>query len=557
MAGTPTLVAYAMSFAFFAHTTAQQDSPSVSSLNQQAMSLNQKGEWAKARELAAQAVERKDATRVELAEALYSLTYSHHRLGNRDAANENLKKLDTAIRAISKDHWLLREVDSLKRELAAPAAAPKPTAAAQAPAKPTTDIGAVLFEMRYANASNKHEKAIEFGSEALKHPAAESAAVRAEVAMHLYFAHKKLIHEAEARAAKVDFDKVRAQLPAESTLSHQMLMLRKLLGEKGDTALPEASFQPGPDPLWQRAKPADVGMDAELLKEHERMCLESGADAVLVARHGKIVSEWYSPLYREPVFTMSSVKSITALVAGLLVADGKLHIDDPVCKYVPQWCDGLKAKTTVRHVLSMTAGLKNMKSGGVGMSSGGNHSRHAISQAPAWPPGTRWDYSNEGAQLLSPILEKAAGVPLWQYANEKLFRPMGLTQTEFRRDESGGTNTFADAKTTLRELAKFGVLVLNRGRWDSKQIVSADWIDKTVTPCEQNSRYGFLWWLNENPRVWSMQGYLDTSMWAFPDLDVVVCRVQSAPYLHATARYDSERMFDLIVKACGKRDAPP
>jgi CubicO group peptidase (beta-lactamase class C family) len=517
----------------------------VAQLNRQCMDLNRAGDWAKAAIVAEAATKRVDATDLERAEAWYCLSYARIRLGEHEGAHAAFAELTDALEAIPKEHWLNREAESLKADLTAPDKTSK--APAQKLGQP--DVGAMLFEMRRANAEKRFEEAIELGNGALQHPAANHPSIRAEVAMHLYYAHRKQGQQPEANAALDAFRQIQSNLSSDNTLPLQMVMLRHSLGDDVVVERDQPAFEPQPDSFWQHADPADLGMDAEVLKEHETMCLESGADAVLVARHGKIVSEWYSPLYREPVFTMSSVKSITALVAGLLVVDGTLTIDDPVCKFIPEWCDGLKAQVTTRDLLSMTSGLPKLAQGGVGMGGQESMTDMAIAQSPAWAPGTIWAYSNEGAQLLSPILQRAAGMELWKYANERLFVPMGLTQTDFRRDEQGNTNTFADAKTTLREFAKFGALVLNRGRWNGNELVPESWIEQMVSPCKQNAGYGFLWWLYDNPTVWAMEGYLNTSMWAFPELDLVVCRVQSAPYLHASQEYDAKRMFELMVRA--------
>ena len=114
---------------------------------------------------------------------------------------------------------------------------------------------------------------------------------------------------------------------------------------------------PEGDGFWQSADPAALGLDAGAIREHLALAKASGADAVLVAYRGKVVSEWYSPRYRTPAYTMSSVKSITGLLAGLLVADGKLAVDDPVSRFVPSWADGRRGRVTVRHLLTMTSGL--------------------------------------------------------------------------------------------------------------------------------------------------------------------------------------------------------
>jgi CubicO group peptidase (beta-lactamase class C family) len=252
----------------------------------------------------------------------------------------------------------------------------------------------------------------------------------------------------------------------------------------------------GSDDFWQVQDPASAGLNLEALREYGQLCERTHADAYLVVYKGKIVAEGYAKGYAKgyvvPMATMSSVKSITALLVGMLVADGKIaSIDDPVWKYLPQWHDGNRAKVTIRHLLTMTAGLKN-RSGTQGADASvgcvSDKDAHVMALPLTYEPGKQWAYSNEGAQLLSPILDKAAGIPIQEYARTRLFEPLGMKQTSLRVDGKNHAWTYADAKTTLRDFARIGMLMMNDGQWAGKQIVPASW----VHDC------GFLWpWLSD------------------------------------------------------------
>ena len=161
---------------------------------------------------------------------------------------------------------------------------------------------------------------------------------------------------------------------------------------------------------------------------------------------------------------MSSVKSITGLLVGLLVADGKVALDDPVSRFVPEWADGRRGRVTVRHLLTMSSGLTRAVEPGKSVGFAADKTGFVVGLEPADEPGTRWEYSNEGVQLLSPILEKAAGMPLHDYARDRLFRPLGMNDTRLRLDAKGHAWTYADAETTLRDFARLGELMRNKGR---------------------------------------------------------------------------------------------
>lgn len=285
---------------------------------------------------------------------------------------------------------------------------------------------------------------------------------------------------------------------------------------------------------WSTADPAKLGLDTVALKEHLHICRSSGADACFVAYRGVIVQEWYGPEYAFPMPTMSSVKSWTGLLVGMLIADGKIKsLDQPVADFVPEWTAGARAGVTVRQLLTMTSGLgRRSATSGADMSVGfvSNKDSFVVTLPLQWQPGSRWEYSNEGAQLLSPLLDRAAGIPSQQYAKERLFGPLGMDSTELRLDQAGHAWTYADAKTTLRDFARIGQLMLNRGRWNGRQIVPEAWIAASTHPVPQRSDYGMLWWILGNPPVgFATIGYLDTDCLVFPREQLVVARMQAKP----------------------------
>ncbi len=112
----------------------------------------------------------------------------------------------------------------------------------------------------------------------------------------------------------------------------------------------------------------------------------------------------------------------------MLIADGKIKsVDAPVCSSISEWCAGNKAKVTLRHLLTMTSGLPRMFEEGVGYVSDKN--LFVINLPLAAEPGKAWAYSNEGVQLLSPILDKAAGEPIQDYARKRLSRHESVCYT--------------------------------------------------------------------------------------------------------------------------------
>ena len=285
----------------------------------------------------------------------------------------------------------------------------------------------------------------------------------------------------------------------------------------------------GNDWVWQTASVQDdAELNAVALRAHQALCERTGADACLVIHHDRIVQEWYSQHYKAPMYAMSSTKSVAGLLTGMLIDDGRLQSADvSVCSLIATWCSGGRAKVTVRHLLAMTSGLPMMRDSSVGFVNDKN--AYVLHLVPTSEPGTTWAYSNEGAQLLSPILDRAAGEPIQDYAHRRLFGPLGMDSTRLHVYPDHAW-TYADMETTARDFARLGLLMLHEGKWGGRQIVSSAWVTRSTQSSQSlNPRYGLLWWIDPEIRGYAAHGHLDTDLHVIPDLDLVIVRMQSRP----------------------------
>jgi CubicO group peptidase (beta-lactamase class C family) len=299
------------------------------------------------------------------------------------------------------------------------------------------------------------------------------------------------------------------------------------------------------DGFWQKIDPKELGLNSKAIEKHRQLCLETDAHATVVIYKGKIVSEWYAPDYKAPLTAMSSTKSVASMLVGLLVDEGKLSsVDEPVHKYIPEWSQGDKKKVTIRHLLTHTSGFKRI----FGKNSVGyvreDKNAHVISLDLTYQPGTTFDYSNEGVQLLSPVLDKIAGMPIQQYAQKKLFQPLGMNNSNLKEDEKGHAWTYADMETTPRDFARLGLLMLQKGIWKEKRILSNQWIHESTQPT-LNSRCGYLWWLYKSgPLVgYASLGYQQTNMYIFPKHELIVVRMQNRNGPKKSRKYEARALF--------------
>lgn len=292
------------------------------------------------------------------------------------------------------------------------------------------------------------------------------------------------------------------------------------------------------------------------VKEHTKKCADTRSTGCMIVFKGEIIDEWYTDSIESAdkvqIKTRSAVKSWVSLLTGILMEQGKIDLDDPVSKYIPKWKAGADSGITVRHLLTMTSGLKQrlvseMRTGGLPViQSADNQNAFAFSMPLTYSPGERWSYSNEGVQLLSPILEQAAGIPLYEFAEKYLFNTLDMKDTRLMIDDFGNTVTYAGATTTVSDFAKIGQLILNKGKWKGEQIISENTIKLFTTPIPQMKNYGYLWWIDEKTGSVAAMGSQDNVCVIFPDLDLIVVRMQKESYPDGNGNWMSPETINML-----------
>lgn len=212
--------------------------------------------------------------------------------------------------------------------------------------------------------------------------------------------------------------------------------------------------------------------------------------AFILLKDGKIVLEKYFGTHTQttPWQWASAGKTITSFMVGIAQQEGYLSITDTTSTYLGQgWTSCTptqEEKITIRHQLTMTSGLDD----GVP-----DHyctlDTCLIYKADA---GTRWAYHNGPYTLLDRVIENATGQTLNNYTTQKLKNPIGMTGTFVR---VGYNNVFF---SNARSMARFGLLILNKGNWNGNQIMTdSNYFNQMVNTSQMlNNSYGYLWWLN-------------------------------------------------------------
>ncbi len=257
---------------------------------------------------------------------------------------------------------------------------------------------------------------------------------------------------------------------------------------------------PGSD--WATLPPAGAGFDEGRLDAIATRAEAAGSNCLLVARHGEIVYEryWKQTTPDTPQEVFSATKSYASTLVGIAQDEGRLRITDKASTYIPEWAGTASAEVTIQDLLSNDSGRHwDARTDYVQMAAGArDKTAFAIGLGQDAPPGTTWAYNNSAIQTLSAVLKRATGEDPSAYAKERLLDPIGMSHSVLKKDASGGTLTFMGLSSTCRDMARFGHLMLRKGTWDGRQVVSPGWVDAATGRSSQplNAAYGYLWWLN-------------------------------------------------------------
>lgn len=228
--------------------------------------------------------------------------------------------------------------------------------------------------------------------------------------------------------------------------------------------------------------------------------------STLVVKDGKLVGERYRKGFgiHTGYRTWSTAKSVAATLTGIAVRDGLLTLDEPANIAEWQYFDDPRQAITYRHLLHMSSGLQSAGSGTGALYFGGQDVVSAITTVPLEAtPGERWKYANADTLLLLYGLRQTLQDDhrYLRFPYDELFHRIGMYDSRYETDHLGNFIGSSQMYTTARDLARFGLLYLNDGKWNDQQILPSGWTDLVAEaapalPREQGKRgYGGQFWL--------------------------------------------------------------
>lgn len=307
-------------------------------------------------------------------------------------------------------------------------------------------------------------------------------------------------------------------------------------------------------PMSQGLDPSNINDVSEYIENYNNEYSFSDVDSIVVIKNGYLVYEDYFNGWVEDDFHVcwSVTKSVTSALIGIAVDEGLVSLDDIVIDFFQDYTianlDERKEAMTIRNILVMSSGLNYLGDDFVFIPwvSSPDQVQYALDIPMATVPGTIFNYDTCASHLLSAIIERVTGNTTFEYAQEKIFEPLGITHVHWEHDKQGvyygGNGLFMEP----RDMAKFGYLFVNNGYWDGQQIISEEWVNLTTVEYWNfpgDWGYAHHWWTHGDIGGYAAHGKDGQAIFVIPEEDLVVVFTADItgsnpePYLEIIHRY--------------------
>ncbi len=322
---------------------------------------------------------------------------------------------------------------------------------------------------------------------------------------------------------------------------------------------------------WPVSTPTEQGLDAgrirtlvEEIREGRRF---PDLDSLLIVRRGQLVTEEYFRGWGpDDLHTLQSVsKSVTSALIGIAVQRGEVRLDDKVLDVFAglegiENVDGRKAAMTLEHLLTMRSGTDYHESGNDSPHSRLNRlsrgwDRFVLNRPMLRAPGTHFQYDSGAVILMSSILRQRTGLHADEYAARHLFPELGISEWRWSENSEGHPHTGGGLYLRPRDMARFGLLYLQKGVWEGKQVVPASWVEESTRrqvrfqpPRGRSVGYGYLWWVfppdpdgRGEDDIYAAMGFRAQYIFVVPEHEMVVVVTGGT-----RSRADQQRPIDFL-----------
>lgn len=295
-----------------------------------------------------------------------------------------------------------------------------------------------------------------------------------------------------------------------------------------------------PDPDWQLVEPADVGLSERQLVaagEYAAAAMPDITGIVVVRNNGLAYERYFGDRYGidDPVNVRSITKCVTGTLVGMAIDDGVIGLDstigDAIPHLIPAGADPRTSFITVQHLLTMSAGWAwDISTDWSTLTAAPNWTELTLGLPVVYEAGMFYAYNTGGSHLLGVIVQEATGIDLADYADQRLWQPLGIPKPRWRRAPEGIVSGGSGVELTPRDAAKFGLLSLRNGQWGDRSLVSASWFPEATRfhimgDSTGYAGYGYQWWVIDDAsgfHAWFGLGFGSNYVYVVPAFDLVV-----------------------------------
>ena len=290
-----------------------------------------------------------------------------------------------------------------------------------------------------------------------------------------------------------------------------------------------------------------IGSDVNNGGSLESYLESSGTTAFLVVHDDKVLYKRYFNGYDERSLntSFSMAKSFASALVGIAIDEGYIKsVNEPITNYIPELLkkDERFESITIRNLLTMSSGIKYEEGGDLPWSEQADDTKTyyatdlrglALDCEIVGEPGEYFEYNNYNPLLVGLILERATGMSVSRYMEQKLWKPMGMeadgswsldsTRSGFEKMESG-------VNARARDFARFGMLFAGEGDWEGRQLISRGWVEESTradTRTDPSLEYQYFWWVDTPDKTshFSARGKYGQYIYVAPEKDLVIVRL--------------------------------
>ncbi len=273
--------------------------------------------------------------------------------------------------------------------------------------------------------------------------------------------------------------------------------------------------------------------------ELKKLNVETDTKSFLVIDNDSIIFEKYYDGHKQSDIsnTFSVTKSIITSMMGKAIMQGKIEsLQQPISDFFEEYKDGIASELTVGDLASMSSGMKWSEKyyNPINITSESYFTDDLrsviLGQEIESRPGQGFRYSSGDTQLLGMVIEKATGTTLSDYLTQNFWIPMGAETTalwQIDSEKSGMEKAYCCISASARDLARFGKLYINKGKWDNTEILDSTFVKLSLKPVfDETPSYGYGWWLykHEGKEVFAMRGHRGQFVISFPDENIIIVR---------------------------------